>query len=153
MLQQAGSGLSAHPWALAHAVPFQTIFPSPQQERSADRPEVQKEAEQAGWSGSRLPTLELPHFPGVRYVLPGFGEPSPPPPLLRVSRPVGQCQDHPLLYQTLGLQLDWIWMLCSRSLPYTGEDTMNTQRATNKETMRGTRRSSCNRMTVLDVLV
>ena len=30
---------------------------------------------------------------------------------------------------------------------------MNTQRATNEETMRGTRRSNCNRMTVLDVLV
>ena len=37
--QQAGSGLSAYLRAFAHAVPFHTIFPLPQQERSGDRNE------------------------------------------------------------------------------------------------------------------
>lgn len=88
LLQQAGSGFSAHLWAFAHAVPFPTIFPFSQQKPGDRNEEGRKKL--SGAEEIKATYQLAASFLGVRSGIPGFGEPSPPPPLLRMSMGLSQ---------------------------------------------------------------
>lgn len=88
VLQQAGSGFSAHLWAFAHAVPFPTIFPFSQQKPGDRNEEGRKKL--SGAEEIKATYQLAASFLGVRSGIPGFGEPSPPPPLLRMSMGLSQ---------------------------------------------------------------